>query len=301
MCTAFSWGEGRYFGRNLDLEYHYHEAIVTLGRDFPLPYRHRASDHEHYAMIGVATVVDGYPLFYDAMNEHGLCIAGLHFVGNAYYAEAVGKGTSLAPYELIPYLLSRAKDVKEAKALLADITLVATPFSRELPLSDLHFLLSDKKESLVIEPRKKGLKCYGAPYELLTNNPPYAFHMLNCQQYAHLSPKESAIGFSRGLSAFGLPGDYSSASRFVRALFVKRNATVPKEEAHQVGQCFHILDAVSMVEGCIRLQKGMPKTVYSVCLDKKRLCYHLVTYEKRTPITVPLSLDVPMTRREIFS
>lgn len=301
MCTAFSWGKGRYFGRNLDLEYHYHEAIVTVGRQFPLPYRHLSSDSEHFAMIGVATVVDGYPLFYDAMNEYGLCIAGLHFVGNAYYREAVGEGVKLAPYELIPYLLSRAKTVSEAKELLTDIALVATPFSRELPLSELHFLLSDKKESLVIEPRKNGLKCYHAPYELLTNNPPYAFHMLNCQQYAHLSAKESASFFSRGLSSFGLPGDYSSASRFVRALFVKKNAVFPKDERLQVGQCFHILSSVAMVEGCIRLKEGMPKTVYSVCLDREKCAYYVTTYDDPTPRRVALSPDAEFSRTEIFS
>lgn len=301
MCTAFSWGEGRYFGRNLDLEYHYREEIVTLGRGYPLPYRHLPPQSTQYAMIGVATVEKGYPLFYDGMNEHGLCVAGLHFVGNAVYHTLEAGYTNLAPYELIPYLLANCKTVEEARVALGAIRLVATPFSEKLPLAELHFLISDRRGSIVVEPRKKGLRCYASPYELLTNNPPYAFHMLNCQQYEGLSARDAEYGFSRGLSAFGLPGDYSSASRFVRALFVKRNATLPKEEAHQVGQCFHILDAVSMVEGCIRLQKGMPKTVYSVCLDKKRLCYHLVTYENRTPITVPLLLDVPMTRREIFS
>jgi choloylglycine hydrolase len=40
---------------------------------------------DHYAMVGVATVIDNYPLYYDAANEHGLCIAGLNFPGNACY------------------------------------------------------------------------------------------------------------------------------------------------------------------------------------------------------------------------
>ena len=287
MCTAFSW-QGRYFGRNLDLEYHYREAVVTLGRRFVLPFRHLPAMGEHYAIIGIATVEEGYPLFYDAMNEHGLCVAALHFVKNAYYQkESTGK-TPLAPYELIPYLLSRCRTVEEAARELMGISLVATPFSEKLPLSELHFLLSDKERSLVIEPRQKGLKCYQAPSELLTNNPPYPFHLLNQQQYERLSAKENGITFSRGLAAFGLPGDFSSSSRFVRGLFVKDHACFPKNEKAQLSQCFHILASVSMVEGCIRLKDKMPKTVYSAVLDKETGVYAITTYDCPVPLTVSL-------------
>ena len=300
MCTAFSWGEGRYFGRNLDLEYHYDEAVVTLGRDFPLVFKHLPTDCSHYAMIGIATVREGYPLFYDAMNEHGLSMAGLNFVGNAFYHKE-GGASRLAPYELIPYLLSRAKTVKEAKKLLDEITLVATPFSDDLPLAELHFLLSDSKESLVIEPRRSGLKCYPSKAELLTNNPPYAFHVFHAEQYRHLSAEEQTGAFSRGLAAYGLPGDLSSASRFVRALFVKKHAILSENEDASLRQCFHILSSVKMVEGCIRLPSGMPKTVYSACLDRKKLCYHVLTYDRYMPISMSLSPSVTFLAHKIFS
>lgn len=301
MCTAFSWGEGRYFGRNLDLEYHYDEAVVTLGRDFPLTYRHLDTDRKHYAMIGIATVVGGYPLFYDAMNEHGLCMAGLNFVKNARYAGRVTGKCPLAPYELIPYLLARARSVKEARTLLDGITLVATPFSEKLPLAELHFLVSDGVESLVVEPRSAGLRLYFSASELLTNNPPYPFHVFNCEQYRHLSPKDTVDSFSRGLAAFGLPGDLSSASRFVRAQFVKQHATLPEDGAASLRQCFHILASVAMVEGCIRLASGMPKTVYSACLDRQTLAYHVLTYEQYAPITVTLAPDTLFGEVKIFS
>lgn len=301
MCTAFSWGDGRFFGRNLDLEYRYDEAVVTVGRQFSLSYKHLPSDGLHYAMIGMATLCEGYPLFYDAMNEHGLCMAALHFTGNArYQSKAEGK-VALAPYELIPYLLSRAKAVAEARRLLSEISLVATPFSDGLPLSELHFLLSDEEESLVVEPRCEGLKCYPSREELLTNNPPYAFHVLNAEQYRHLSAKDGECAFSRGLAAFGLPGDYSSASRFVRMAFVKKNAILPREDSRAIRQCFHLLSAVEVVEGCVRLDAGMPKTVYSACLDRQTLTYHVLTYESFCPISVTLSPDASLTVSEIFS
>jgi choloylglycine hydrolase len=36
-------------------------------------------------MIGTAIVADDYPLYFDAVNEDGLCAAGLNFPGNAVY------------------------------------------------------------------------------------------------------------------------------------------------------------------------------------------------------------------------
>ena len=300
MCTAVSFSKGRYFLRNLDLEYHYDEAIVSLGRSFPLRYRHLEEDARHFAMIGIATVADGYPLFYDAMNEYGLCMAGLNFVGNAFYGTPRRDGVSLAPYELIPYLLSLAKSVDEAFSLLSEISLVATPFSDEYPLAELHFLLSDHERSLVIEPTREGLKVYPSPEELLTNNPPYPCQQIFAEKYRHLSATDGEGLFSRGLSAFGLPGDLSSPSRFVRALFVKENAVLPEDDQKALRQCFHLLSSVEMVEGSLRLSAGMPKTVYSACLDRKRLCYHVLTYDSFTPLTVSLAIGELFSLRKIF-
>ena len=41
----------------------------------------------HYAIIGMAHVAGDYPLYYDAINEKGVGMAGLNFVGNAVYAD----------------------------------------------------------------------------------------------------------------------------------------------------------------------------------------------------------------------
>ena len=59
----------------------------------------------HYAIIGMAFISDGYPLYYDAMNEKGLWMAGLNFVGNAVYADAKDGLKNVAQYEFIPLLM----------------------------------------------------------------------------------------------------------------------------------------------------------------------------------------------------
>ena len=90
MCTAITFNAYRhYFGRNLDLEKRYDESITITPRNYILKYKSCEIERRHFAFIGTATVVNNYPLYYDAINEKGLGIAGLNFVGNANYKEKV--------------------------------------------------------------------------------------------------------------------------------------------------------------------------------------------------------------------
>ena len=86
MCTAVSYCNGdHYFGRNLDLEYSYHETVTITSRNHPFVFRKAGRLDCHYAMIGMAYVVGSDPLYYEATNEKGLSMAGLNFPGNAEY------------------------------------------------------------------------------------------------------------------------------------------------------------------------------------------------------------------------
>ncbi len=92
MCTAATYKtKDFYFGRTLDYEFSYGEEIVVMPRRFPLDFRFLGKSEEHYAIIGMAHVADGYPMFYDAVNEKGLAMAGLNFVGNAVYREPIAE------------------------------------------------------------------------------------------------------------------------------------------------------------------------------------------------------------------
>lgn len=108
MCTALSYRtRDHYFGRNLDLDTSYGEKVCIMPRDFPFPLRTREALETHYAMIGMATVAEGLPLFYEAANECGLGMAGLNFPGNAWYGPEQPGADNIAPYELIPWILGQ--------------------------------------------------------------------------------------------------------------------------------------------------------------------------------------------------
>ena len=107
MCTAIRLKNADvYFGRNLDLDKAFGQKVVFVPRDYAFRFRDGTSSQRHPALLGMATVVDGYPLFADAMNENGLAIAGLNFPGNAHYFQRQDGKKNVSPFELIPHVLS---------------------------------------------------------------------------------------------------------------------------------------------------------------------------------------------------
>ena len=79
MCTCITYENGDfYFGRNLDLEYTFGEKVVVTPRNYPFSFQCLPAMNHHYAMIGMATVMEDFPLYAEAVNEKGLGIAGLN-------------------------------------------------------------------------------------------------------------------------------------------------------------------------------------------------------------------------------
>ena len=290
MCTAATYKtKDHYFGRNLDLEYSYNESVTVTPRNFVLNFKKVPALEKHYAMIGMAAVMNSYPLYYEATNEKGLSMAGLNFPGNAdYKPEAEGKD-NVTPFEFIPWILGQCADVSEARVLLERINLVDICFSPELPLATLHWIISDREESITVESVKDGLKVYDNPVGVLTNNPTFDYHMTNLCNYMSLSSEAPVNSFSdkvkletysRGMGAMGLPGDLSSASRFVKAAFTKLNSLSGDSESASISQFFHILGSVAQQRGCVHMGEGKYEiTTYSSCCNTDKGIYYYTTYE----------------------
>ncbi len=290
MCTAATYlTKDFYFGRNLDYEISYHETVAVTPRNFPFHFRETHDLETHYALIGMATMADGCPLYYDATNEKGLSMAGLNFPGNADYKDPVEGMDNVAPFEFIPWILGQCANLKEARALLDRMNMVNINFSEALPLSPLHWIVSDRSGSLTVESVKEGLKVYENPVGILTNNPPFDMQLFNLANYMHLSIEQpennfskdlSLTPYSRGMGALGLPGDLSSASRFVKATFTKMNSVSGDSESESVSQFFHILTSVEQQKGLVHMGKGLFEyTIYSSCCNADKGIYYYTTYE----------------------
>ena len=290
MCTAATYKtKDFYFGRTLDYEFSYGDEITITPRNYTLEFRHMEKLSSHYAIIGMAHVAGDYPLYYDAVNEKGLGMAGLNFVGNAVYNEVENGKENVAQFEFIPWILSKCATVQEAKECLKKINLVKTPFSEMLPCAQLHWIIADKEEAITVESMADGLHVWDNPAGVLTNNPPFDQQMFMLNNYMHLSPRQpenhfsESLGlktYSRGMGALGLPGDLSSASRFARVAFVKDHSFSGDSEEESVSQFFHILGSVDQQRGCCEVEPGKYEiTLYTSCCNCDKGIYYYTTYE----------------------
>ena len=298
MCTASNYiTDNHYFGRNFDYEISYNERVTVTPRNYELKFRKIDDIKTHYAIIGIAAGIDEYPLYYDACNEKGLAIAGLNFAGNAVYRQFEEDMVNITPFELIPYLLGTCSSVSEAREALGKINLVNINFADELPLSPLHWMISDEVEAIVVEPLADGLRVYDNPVGVLTNNPPFDKQLFYLNNYRGLSNKnpENTFGvdleeYSRGMGAIGLPGDLSSASRFAKVAFTRANSYSDNDEASSVGQFFHILGSVEQQNGCTFIDDPdlYEYTIYTSCYNTNKAILYYRTYHNSQITAVDL-------------
>ncbi|WP_414839765.1 choloylglycine hydrolase [Carnobacterium sp. TMP28] len=290
MCTSLTYKKTDfYFGRNMDIEYSFNEKVVITPRKFSFDLKKYKKLESHYAMIGMATVIEDYPLYAEATNEKGLSIAALNFPGNAVYLEEKQGQINITPFELIPWLLGTCTTVEEAKAALQKTNIVNVPFNEQIPLAPQHWMIADRDQCIVVEPMEEGVRIHDNPFGVLTNNPPFEFHKMNMANYLNLTAHYPTDRFSSeidlkpygvGMGSLGLPGDVSPASRFVRATFHKMNAISEDNENANLSQFFHILDSVAMVRGSSLTKEGKNDiTSYACCVNTEKGIYYYKTYE----------------------
>lgn len=290
MCTAATYKtKDHYFGRTLDYEFSYQEEVTVTPRNYPFHFRKMGDLEKHYAMIGMATVMDHVPLYYEATNEKGLSMAGLNFVGNADYKEEAEGKDNVAPFEFIPWILGQCANLDEARELLSRVNLVRINYNDQLPLAQLHWMISDRGASITVESVREGLKIYDNPVGVMTNNPPFDYQMFNLNNYMGLSREKvenhfadglDLNAYSRGMGALGLPGDLSSASRFVKVAFTKMNSISGDSESESISQFFHILGSVDQQRGCVHMGNNQYEiTIYTSCCNTDKGIYYYTTYE----------------------
>lgn len=291
MCTAVSVNLGcNYFGRNLDFEYSFGERVVITPRNYKFYFTNGENITTHYSMIGMAIVNKGYPLYFDATNECGLSIAGLSFPEYAKYNTIKNEMVNIASFELIPYILCKCKDISQVRDLLKNVNITSEQADGNLKPTPLHWMISDKNMSIVLEQTKYGLKVYDNKTGVLTNSPSFDVHMINLSNHMYVSSAKiknnitSDMNFevySKGMGGIGIPGDMSSMSRFVRAVFVKCNSYVSDNEYENLCQFFHILYSVYQYKGCVVTKDGYEMTHYTSCCNTDKGVYYYTTYFNR--------------------
>ena len=301
MCTAISQKlDDLYFGRTLDNEFSYFEEVTVTPRNFNFNFRNGEVLKNHYAIIGMAYNKGDFPLYYDAVNEKGLCMAGLNFVGNACYRKPRENKVNVAQFELIPYILGKCSKVSEAEGIIRNLNITDIPFSDDLPLAELHWIIADKERTVTLESTKNGINLYENPVGVLANNPEFPIHLEKLNDYRHLSAEnvKNTFGsgfdlkqYSKGMGAIGLPGDFSSSSRFVRATFVKANSVCEGDEVSKVNQFFRVMATVEPTRGVCVTDAGYNISIYTSCCNAQKGIYYYKTYDNLSVTAVDMNKE----------
>ena len=308
MCTAIT--KKSLFGRTFDLDRSYGERAVVTPRGFGFSFLRDITDSESLAMVGIGCVREGFPLYYDGMNEAGLCMAALNFPVSAKYLPPESGKLNMASFEVIPRVLGFCRTLDEALELVGKMNITPDSFSDELPPTPLHWVISQEGRTAVVEATERGMEIYEDQIGVLTNEPPFPTQISILSNFSGLSPypprsgwlPQTVIPYGNGTGAVGLPGDFSSSSRFVRAAYLLGNVA-ESEDDRELSRFFHITDSVNIPEGCVINENGKPMTTrYTVCYDTaERECF-FTTAENRRIRRIPSELfNMPsLTGIEIY-
>ena len=304
MCTAIKFNDSEdnlYFGRNLDWSCGYSQKVVITPIGYKPNSPFRAIKEIQYPVIGMGIIEEDTPLYFDCANNQGLAIAGLNFPGYAEYLPGNFLDESIlkiAAFEFPLWVTANHKTVEEVKRGLVNAAILDRPINEKYPSSLLHWIISDNNNCIVVEQTKNGLEIFDNPFGVLANQPGFDYHRENLKNYLNLSAEvPSPIGelsaYGPGCGMRGLPGDYYSTSRFVRAEYLNRNYPIKETEKENVNKMFHLLQGVSMIDGAAKMiNRDFEKTIYSSCYSCKTNTYYFMDYDDFTIKKVELDENI---------
>ena len=307
MCTGirFSDGSGHlYLARNLDWTTGYGEQVVITPTGYATHSPFGAVPSIKHAVIGMGIVQEDTPLYYDCGNDAGLAVAGLNFPGYAQYVpEPVQGRTNVAAWEFPLWVASQFGSVDEVEAALAETTIVDRPINEMYSSSMLHWIIGDATRAIVVEHTADGMHVFQDDVDVLTNQPGFGWHHENLRNYLNTSPdfpqevvlnRAHLTPFGSGSEMRGIPGDYYSPSRFVRAAYVNAHYPQQGSEEDNVSRAFHTLQQTAMVEGSAAMGDGeFEKTIYTGLFSSRTNTYYWNRYEDPAIQSVALADHEP--------
>lgn len=295
MCTGLTLetNEGFHlFGRNMDIEYSFNQSIIFIPRNFRCI---NTETHKElttkYAVLGMGTIFNEYPTFADGMNEKGLGCAGLNFPIYASYSKEIIEGKNNIPvYDFLLWILANFESVEEVKEVLKNTNIVDIPINKNIPNTTLHWMISDVTgKSIVVEQTEGNLNVFDNNIGVLTNSPTFDWHLTNLSQYVSMNynqitniklGQQSLSALGQGTGLVGLPGDFTPASRLIRAAFLRDAIMRNDKNSVNLIEFFHILNNVAMVRGAIRtVEEKSDITQYTSCMCLEEGIYYYNTYE----------------------
>lgn len=280
-----------------DLDYHL--AIVPRGMELSSPSPRDSFGlkwRTKYAFVSITNfgITEGSA---DGMNEAGLTASALYYEPDTKYPEIIVRDYSqaLAHAEIPAWILSNFSTVAEVRKDLSKAKIFGLSVPQFGGIPPLHFIVTDKfGECIVIEFDNGEIHINNNPFGVMTNSPNFSWHLTNVRQYLGLNPyrlEDKTIGGSKliptgeGTGMWGLPGDFSPPSRFVRAVFFTNNYDPPQDKFECLNLAQHIVNNFSIFKGMIikKDNKGNPSnresTQWTVFKDLTNGIFYFKTYD----------------------
>lgn len=294
MCTALTLTSGdklEFFGRNMDIGGGFNPTPTITPRGYSIKNTATGQDLTNkYAMIGMAMVINGIPFYGDMMNEAGLGVAGLAFNTAKLNGLTVQGANNIPEYLFQPWVCANFATVDEVLPELKKLNLMSTPPFEGMPPTPMHWMIHDKTgKSVAVECGSDGLRLFEYTAGVMTNYPPYDWHLRNLSNYmnvtnANLDPVTwngyEILPLSNGLGSCGLPGGTGAADRFVRVAWLKQVVEHTPDENSTVTSFYHILQNVAKPKGSSDMGNGETEYTYytsCMCLNNGHLYYNNYT------------------------
>lgn len=236
----------------------------------------------------------------DGMNEKGLTVNLFYLEGFTEYPpyDPAAATNSIPILALAPYLLTTNATIDEVRKTLEKIKVVGVKEDAIGGVPPLHLMINDASgNSIVVEFINGVTTIFDAPLGVVTNGPNYDWHIKNLLNYAnvdvplpHRTIKEmKSMRFGAGSRLYGLPGDLTSPSRFLRVAAYASTARETADGKETMYEMFRILDNFNLTVGTAAAegggevnQKGMrSSTIWTTAYDTKNLMLYYHTQHNR--------------------
>lgn len=327
-CSSIAWetSDGKHlWGRNYDFNSINESATIVVPRKIKYytagtPYDHNLCEKNivkaKYAAVGVGTTaMKVTPVFYEGINEKGLMGGQLFYAGFASFPDVPRPNSQeLNPGYVVTHALLQCATVDDIVNLLTkETTCINQSIAGTLPT--VHWAFSDRSgETIIIEPDDQQMTIYRNTAGVMTNSPDYRWHKQNLLGYLNVRneefPNRNMDGIEvtkpfKGAGALGLPGDFTSQSRFIRASFLKYYGVKGKNEEEGIQYLFHLLDNVAMPLGIVKVdnngnQQDYDETIYTATMCAESLKFYWKSYENSTIQCVDLNHELQNTEIKCF-
>lgn len=293
MCTAVSLISKQnevLFGRTMDFSHELNPETYIVPKDYE--WQSIASNDKFtnkYKFIGSGQNI-GKIIFADGMNEQGLGVAVLYFPGYAVFSEEIKiNKKNIASLEVVNYLLGNCANTKEVIQTMPTLEIIGIQDEITNSIAPLHWIVSDKYgQTITVEKTANGTEIINNPIGVLANSPNFSWHLTNLNNYMNISPYQleeinwsnfPLKPFGQGAGGLGIPGDYTSPSRFVRIAFQKNFLMLPDNKKQAPLACFELMKTVSIPKGIVMTNKNSPDyTQYTVFMNLNTGDYYFNSY-----------------------